>query len=229
MDGIHDVGGMDGFGAVDTTESGDTFDEEWEGVAYAAFVAGIGSGTFGLDEFRHAVERIPPADYLNSSYYDRWVRAITRLFVENGVLDPGAVRERTAAFAAGEATVPGRTDPDLLAELAAGTEDAYDPSGDGPDPRFAAGDRVVVRNVNPAGHTRCPGYVHGAAGVVRTDRGNHGLPDAAAHGEDRAEPLYNVRFDPVELWGDRADRETAVSVDLWESYLEPADEAGREE
>jgi len=222
MDGVHDVGGMDGFGPVDTAETGDTFHEEWEGVTYAAFVAGLGSGTFGIDAFRHSIERLPPADYLTASYYDRWVRAIARLFVERGVLDSTALRQRTAAFAAGEATVPERDDPELLGELAAGVVEAYDSDGDGGEPRFAEGDRVAVRNHNPAGHTRCPGYVRRAEGVVRTCRGHHTLPDAAAHGEERTEPLYNVRFDPEELWGERADRATAVSVDLWESYLSPA-------
>jgi nitrile hydratase len=223
MDGVHDVGGMDGFGPVDTTEHEDTFHERWEGVTYAAFLAGLGSGTFGIDEFRHSIERLAPAEYLTASYYDRWVRGISRLFVEKGVIDADALRERTAAIEAGEATVPDREDPDLLGELAAGVTEAYDASGDGDQPRFAAGDRVVVRNHNPAGHTRCPGYVRRAQGEVRTCRGHHSLPDAAAHGKARSEPLYNVRFQPEELWGERADRATAVSVDLWESYLRPAE------
>lgn len=223
MDGVHDVGGMDGFGPVDTTEHEDTFHEEWEGVTYAAFIAGLGSGTFGIDAFRHSIERLPPADYLTASYYDRWARGIARLFVERGVLDAADLRERTAAFAAGEASVPERYDPELLGELAAGVNEAYDAAGDGDDPRFDEGDRVVVRNHNPEGHTRCPGYVRRAEGEVRACRGHHTLPDAAAHGEARTEPLYNVRFDPEELWGERADRETAVSVDLWESYLRPAE------
>jgi len=222
MNGIHDVGGMDGFGPVDTTEGEDTFHEAWEGRTYAGFVAGLGTGTFGIDEFRHAIERMPPADYLTATYYDRWLRAVTRLFVENGVLDPGAVRDRTAAFEAGEATLPERTDPDRMGELAAGVAEAYESGGETSEPAFDPGDRVVVRNHHPSGHTRCPGYLRRAEGEVRASRGAHTYPDAAAHGEERAEPLYNVRFDPEELWGDRADRNGSVSADLWEPYLAPA-------
>ena len=222
MNGIHDVGGMDGFGPVDTAEHEETFHEDWEGRTYAAFVAGMGSGTFGIDEFRHAIERMPPADYLTATYYDRWLRAVTRLFVENDVLDPEDVREWTAAFDAGEATLPERTDPDRLGELAAGVVEAYGSAGDGADPSFEVGDQVVVRNHDPSGHTRCPGYLRRAEGEIRAYRGVHTYPDAAAHGEERGEPLYNVRFDPEELWGDRADRNGSVSADLWEPYLAPA-------
>jgi nitrile hydratase len=224
MDGIHDVGGMDGFGPVDTTEHEDTFHEPWEGETYATFVAGLGSGTFGIDAFRHSIERMPPADYLTSDYYDRWVTAITRLFVERGVLDPDAVRERTRAFADGDATVPERTDPDLIGELAAGVNDAYDSSGTPSEPAFEAGDRVVVRNHAPSGHTRCPAYVRRAEGTVRAYRGSHTYPDAAAHGDERSEPLYNVRFSAAELWGDRGDDGASISVELWEPYLRHADE-----
>lgn len=223
MDGIHDVGGMDGFGPVETSESDDVFHERWEERTYGAFVAGLGTGAFGIDEFRHAIERMPPADYLAASYYDRWLRAITRLYVESGVLDPDDLRARTEAFTTETATVPERTDPDLLGELAQGVQDAYDPSGEASAPRFEAGDRVVVRDHNPAGHTRCPGYLRRATGVIEAYRGAHTFPDAAAHGEERAEPLYNVRFESAELWGDRGDGAASIAADLWEPYLEPAE------
>ena len=224
MNGIHDVGGMEGFGPVDTAEHDDTFHEEWEGVAYATFVAGLGSGTFGIDAFRHSIERMPPRDYLAASYYDRWLTGITRLFVERGVLDPEAVEARVRAFAADEATVPDREAPELLGELGAGVREAYDSDGTDSEPAFDTGDRVVVRNHAPSGHTRCPRYVRRAEGVVGAVRGDHTLPDAAAHGDERSEPLYNVEFTATELWNERGRSGDTVSVDLWESYLRPAEE-----
>jgi nitrile hydratase len=224
MNGIHDVGGMDGFGPVDTTEHAATFHEEWEGVAYATFVAGLGSGTFGIDAFRHSIERIPPADYLTASYYDRWLTGIARLFVERGVLDSDALKARTEAFAAGEATVPDREAPALLGELGEGVREAYDSDGGDSTPVFEPGDRVVVRSHDPAGHTRCPRYVRRAEGVVTAVRGDHTYPDAAAHGDERSEPLYNVEFSAAELWGERGREGDTVSVDLWEPYLRPVDE-----
>jgi len=234
MNGIHDVGGMDGFGPVDTTEHADTFHEDWEGVTYATFVAGLGNGVFGIDEFRHSIERMPPPDYLDERYYERWIRAVTRLFVEEGVVDPEEFAARTRAFEAGVATVSERENPDLLDELVAGVREAYGSEHDERKPRFAEGDEVVVRNVHPEGHTRCPRYVRRAQGVVRAVRGTHTLPDASAHGEERAERLYNVQFDGAELWSDResgageqAEGDTAgtrVSLDLWESYLRPPEQ-----
>lgn len=224
MDGIHDLGGMDGFGPVDTTEHEDTFHHDWEGRTYTAFLAGLGTGVFGIDAFRHSIERIPPAQYLTADYYDRWLTGITRLFVENGAIDPERLRERTEAFAAGEAEMPGHSDPDVLGELAAGVAEAYDQSAPDSEAQFVAGDRVRVENHNPDGHTRCPGYLRRVEGVVEAVRGDHVLPDAAAHGDERATPVYSVRFGPEELWGDRADTATSVAADLWEPYLAPAED-----
>jgi nitrile hydratase len=223
MNGIHDVGGMDGFGPVETTETDGTFDEQWEGRAYGAFVAGLGTGAFGIDEFRHAIERMSPADYLVASYYDRWLRAITRLYVEKGILDQKNLHERTEAFAAGTETVSERTDPDILDELIEGVQEAYDPTGEASEPQFEVGDRVIVHNHNPAGHTRCPGYLRQTTGVVNEYRGDHTFPDAAAHGEERTEPLYNVQFESAELWGDRSEGAASVAADLWEPYLKPTE------
>lgn len=95
----------------------------------------------------------------------------------------------------------------------------------GPDvgrPRFAAGDRVRVREWHPPGHTRCPRYVRGKAGtVVRVD-GTHSVPDVEAHGTARRhEPTYSIRFEAAELWGD-GQRGAWVHVDLWDTYLEPS-------
>ena len=94
---------------------------------------------------------------------------------------------------------------------------------DGPAARFAVGDRVRARNLNPPGHTRLPRYVRGREGVIEALRGTHVFPDTNAHfrGED-PQPLYTVRFSAQELWGDAARAGDSVSVDLWESYLERA-------
>ena len=225
MNGIHDLGGMDGFGSVDHPDTPDTFDHRWEGEAYAAFVATLGNEIASIDEFRHSIERMPPAQYLDSSYYDRWTTAITRLLLENGVIDPETFIERTAALEAGEATVPEREEPSLLPELAAGVAASYESEATADSSTFAVGDTVIVRNDHPDGHTRCPRYARRARGEIVADRGAHVLPDARAHGDDAAEPLYQVAFDGRELWGSDADGDLEVTIDLWESYLDPAEGA----
>ena len=89
-------------------------------------------------------------------------------------------------------------------------------------PRYAAGDAVRARNLNPTGHTRLPRYVRGRAGVITAHHGAHVLPDANAHGlGEQPQALYQVRFEAAELWGGPARPRDAVHVDLWESYLEP--------
>lgn len=222
MDGIHDLGGMAGFGPVAVEADEPVFHEPWEGWTYALQVAGMGTGTFAIDEFRHAIERLPPADYLAASYYERWLAAVEQLYYEKGVLDPDEVAARMAAIRAGQYDPPADPNPAAYREIAAGLRDAFDVHRPEREPAFAVGDRVRVRNQHPEGHTRCPDYARRAVGVVAAHRGTEVVPDARAHGRDAAEPVYNVRFDAAELWGEAADG-GGVHVDLWERYLEPPD------
>ena len=85
--------------------------------------------------------------------------------------------------------------------------------------RFTSGDRVRTRGTDPAGHTRLPRYVRGAAGVVVGVAGHRPLADERARGRlVPAEPVYRVRFGAAQLFG--AGTHDLV-VELWESYLEP--------
>jgi hypothetical protein len=93
MNGVYDLGGMDGFGAVAVERDEPVFHEPWEMLGYA-----LGSlGPFTMDEARHAIERIEPRLYLSASYYDRIVIGIASLFVEKGIL----TREELEARAGG--------------------------------------------------------------------------------------------------------------------------------
>ena len=83
---MNDVGGMEGFGALTVSESDPPFHEDWEAHVHALTSALVRRGVFALDEFRDAIERMSPADYLETSYYERWFRAITTLLREKGVL-----------------------------------------------------------------------------------------------------------------------------------------------
>lgn len=220
MDGIHDVGGMDGFGDLPPDEPDDAspFHEEWEGRVYALFVAGIASGAFNLDQFRAALERQDPAFYLETPYYERWLAGVESLLLEAGVVDRDELAARAAAFERGEAETPEASEPSAD-ELTDRVAEVYQSGRDPVDPAFAVGDEVLVRKRHPGGHTRCPRYVRGVRGTVERHRGTHSLPDASARGEERAEPLYNVRFDAADLWGEGNTDADAVRIELWESYL----------
>jgi nitrile hydratase subunit beta len=86
MGRIHDVGGVQGFVLPEPELDEPPFHADWEAHVFAMNRALIGAGVYGLDEFRDAVERMPPQDYLASSYYEKWFFAVRTLCVEKGVL-----------------------------------------------------------------------------------------------------------------------------------------------
>jgi nitrile hydratase subunit beta len=86
MGRINDVGGMQGFPPLAQEIDEPPFHADWEAHVFAINRALIGHGVYNLDEFRDAIERIPPQEYLASSYYELWFRAITTLLAEKGVL-----------------------------------------------------------------------------------------------------------------------------------------------
>jgi nitrile hydratase len=95
---MNDLGGVEGFGPIDTTEDSEPFHADWEARVYALVFALLARELFTLDEFRDAIERLSPVQYLAASYYERWLAAIETLLVERGVLEADAI-ERAAASA----------------------------------------------------------------------------------------------------------------------------------
>jgi nitrile hydratase beta subunit len=207
MNGVHDLGGIDGFGPVDVEANEPVFHHAWERTVFGLTAATSAQRLRNVHTFRHAIERMEPTHYLSSSYYEHWLTATVTLLVEMGVVTLAEIETRAGGRM--PLSQPIRSDP---------TERVV-PSTEAP--RFAVGSPVVVRNLHPLGHTRCPRYVRGKRGVVVRIDGRFALPDVAAHRSEACEQYaYNVRFDGRELWGDAADMSAAVNVDLWESYLD---------
>lgn len=216
MNGAHDLGGMQGFGAVDPEPeaSESLFHAPWERRAFAITLACGMLGRWTLDQTRHARERQHPRTYLSNSYYETWLAGLTTLLSETGLLAAG---ELAAGKPARRADV---TPPDAekaRALLAKGGPTLMDPAG---APRFAVGDRVRVRNLHPNGHIRVPRYVRGRPGQIHAYHGVHVFADLNAHGRREGQPLYSVRFSARELWGPDASPRDTVFVDLWEPHLE---------
>ena len=215
MNGVHDMGGMDGFGPVIREQNEPVFHADWERRAYAVVSLVLRAAQTNVDEFRHAIERIPPARYLASSYYERWIAAAETILVEHRI----ATREELVAKE--DATV----DPRQIANAvpARGPAPVKDKSAKRPPrARFAKGDRVRARNLNPVGHTRLPRYVRGKAGIIARDWGVFVFPDTNAHHAGaKAQHCYSVSFDARELWGNPASSRERLYIDLWEDYLEP--------
>jgi nitrile hydratase len=197
VDGIHDLGGMQGFGRVVAAPGEPVFHAPWEGRVFALAGVLVARGIVTVDAFRHAIERLPPAVYLTAGYYGRWLAALERLVVEKGI-------------AAGAPPPAGTRAPGARREVAR-------------PPRFAAGDRVVAADVHPTGHTRLPRYVRGRRGVVARVHPAFVFPDTNAHGlGEHPQHVYAVRFAARELWGEEADARAVVHVDVFESHLGPA-------
>lgn len=231
MDGVHDLGGTDGIGPIEQgeDESGvePYFHEEWERDVFALLPQTMGQGLYNIDEFRHAIERMDPAHYLDSPYYEHWLHAMEDRLVEHNVISEEELQSRLEEIKLAEDPeeyIPDREDPEFTEEIldliGTGVSAMREPE----ESAFSVGDSVRVKNYHPEGHTRCPDYVRRAKGVIDEVRGTFILPDAHAHGEGESpEPVYSVRFESEELWGEEtAEENQTLYIDLWESYLEEA-------
>jgi nitrile hydratase subunit beta len=218
LNGVHDMGGMHGFGPIEREENEPVFHAEWEGHVLAMNRL---LNMYNIDEFRYGIERMNPADYLRASYYERWLATVEYNLIKAGVVRPEELSERTALLRENpDAEQPrGGSMPETAPASVAGSGEHEAEI----TPRFSPGDAVIARNVHPTGHTRQPRYVRGKRGVVHRVLGVEIFPDTNAHGlGENPQPLYSVRFEARELWGESAEPRQVVYVDLWEPYLEPA-------
>lgn len=225
MNGVHDLGGMQDFGRVEREDNEPVFHADWERRVYAISRAMRAAGLSNIDEGRHAIERMDPAEYLASSYYARWLTGRTQLLVEKGVIDESELEKRTGFFEEHpDADATAAVSKQALAAMTPRpvlVDEGYEREPVAPA-RFSPGDRVITRVTQPKGHTRLPRYARGKHGVIERLHGTHVFPDTNAHGlGEQPQPLYSVRFDAVELWGDTAEPRQTVNIDMWESYLLP--------
>jgi nitrile hydratase len=225
MNGIHDLGGMDNIGPLERESDEPVFHHDWERAVFSHAIAVLGAGYCKLDEMRRATEWMPPADYLQASYYETWLYATTLLLKEKGLVTE---QELVSGRARSKPAAPPRPPLAKEAALYAFTHPIPDSLDLDLPAKFAAGDRILVRNINPVNHTRVPRYVRGRHGVVEQVHGVFLLPDTNAHGgPDRPQHVYGVRFTARELWGDDAPAQDALHIDLFEDYLAPARDTGR--
>jgi len=221
MNGVHDMGGLQGYGPVPIEAKEALFHNPWERRALGLTVARGASGLWTSDLARSARESLPPLDYVQGPYYAIWIKALQNLLIERGLITEGEL-------ALGQAITPAVAGVRVLqaaevdAALAKGSP-TNRPSTQAP--RFAVGQRVRALKLNPQGHTRLPRYVRGHVGTVVLQHGSHVLPDQHVNNmlppfEGAAEHLYTVVFAGTELWGPQAEAGHQVSVDAWDSYLE---------
>jgi hypothetical protein len=168
---------------------------------------------------RAGIEELPPAEYLRASYAERWLMCAERRLVHKGVLtadELAAWRDRFVA--APDTEMPRAERPDALAALERAVTTTT-PMPPATTPRFAVGDLVRVKRMRPERHHRCPRYVRGVVGQVERIPGEEHVPGAPTSSDVR-EPVYTVRFDSVDLWGEQDEPAFELLIDLWQSYLE---------
>jgi nitrile hydratase len=167
---------------------------------------------------RHSRERIPPAEYLAATYYEKWLRGLEMLLVENGLVTAKELEAgRAESKAAGTSVLRA---PEVASFLRVRRLARTD---DDVRPKFRPGDGVLTRNDHPIGHTRLPRYARGRRGVVDRDHGVFIFPDTHAMTRDRKpQHCYSVRFAARELWGPGASARDSVYLDLWDGHLDPA-------
>ena len=219
MNGVHDMGGMHGFGPIAAEADEPVFQEIWEARMFGLRRAMTSPPGFTIDRSRYLGKTMPPVAYLTWSYYEHWYFATVQSLLEAGMVTMEELR--TGRAAAGR---PKRNDAMRPADV-----DHVSKAGgkfartiDTP-PCFSAGQVVTTRNMNPTGHTRLPRYARGKHGLVHRWHGAHVFPDSSARGEGECpQHLYTVTFTAREIWGDAAAPADKIYLDLWESYLDPA-------
>jgi nitrile hydratase beta subunit len=218
MNGIHDLGGMTCFGPIRREAEEPVFHADWERRVFAMNLAAL-AYLGPVDRARHAIERMEPATYLTTSYYEHWLAGIETLVQDLGYATQSEIE--TGRVEIRKETPHPPPDAAMMEALARQGMPATRDEGR-LTPRFKSGDAVRARNIENSGHTRLPRYVRGKAGVIESHHGSHVYPDTAAHDKgENAQPLYTVRFEARELWGENVERRDCVLIDLWEDYLEP--------
>lgn len=226
MNGVFDLGGTDGFGAVGPTPSEPVFHAEWERVVFGLQLSCFPAGWYTIDSFRHGIELMDPIHYLTSSYYEHWLSTIEHHGITKGHIDPDELDRRTQQYLDDPSKpLPAHDANPELIELVDGTVTMGAPADrptEAPQ-RFEVGDRVRMRSFAPRGHTRLARYVRGKRGTIVAHRGSFVYPDSSGNelGEN-PQHLYTVQFDGVELWGEgHSEPNTSSSFDAWEPYMEP--------
>jgi nitrile hydratase len=213
----HDLGGKrEFFGPIAHTPDEPPFHAEWERRVF-------GTTNFlhtllgpNIDEFRGHLALLPPEEYFGP-YYRRWIAGVERMFA--GYLSGTqtvsplkvAATSRVVRSVITRPRLPQVMNSSVMPRVIGTAKKARRPAV------FTVGDAVRVRAASPAGHTQQPDYVSGKRGCITEHRGAALFPDArVATGSTTAEHLYTVVFDSAELWGEAAEPNTEIRIELFE-------------
>ncbi|WP_323671946.1 nitrile hydratase subunit beta [Candidatus Poriferisodalis multihospitum] len=241
---VHDLGGVTGYGPVPHDPAEPPFHADWEKRVFGLLGAVTSATARRPGEFRYALERLHPDDYFKNGYFGRWLAGFEVLLDEYGVVSRSDLALRMAELrdvalleAGRRDLIPTATSQATPARRVAPVADR-NPASLPPDrptptpqrrtvrreladpPRFNVGDHVVAAAPAQPGHTRLPGYAENKLGIVVKLHPAEVLPDSTAHNRgERPQHVYCVGYDAQTLWGDEAEPNTTIHVDLYECYL----------
>jgi len=214
MDGIHDLGGKQGFGIIDRAHEDDPYHGDHDARAYGLSVSLRAERPYPIDWFRHVRELIDPVDYLTRPYFDSWLQTSLALAIDRGVLELDEVTGKKTSVTAFEDAKP--MTPEDVRQMVVTPPNFERPTNQ--KPSFAIGGKVLTDAHGHTGHTRLPAYARNAVGVIHAHHGAHPLPDAEARGQDVIEHLYTIEFLASDLFPEVTNNDV-IYLDLWESYL----------
>ncbi len=217
MNSGHDLGGMMGFGPIDTNPLDPNFHDHWEERMFALTVAMGATGRWNIDISRHARESIHPGLYMTLSYYQIWLAGLEKLMLDASLVSQQELDEGHALQPAKQVAGILHAENVMKAMMAGSPYERKTTTTN----RFDVGDKIIAKNMHPRGHTRIPRYARGKSGVIDRVHGCHVFPDSNAHGKgEDPQWLYKVRFSAREIWGDDHPGSDCIFVDLWEPYLD---------
>jgi nitrile hydratase len=228
MNGVHDMGGMHGFGPIVRKDHEPVFHEPWEGRVYGMLsrARAIMPSAYPGDN-RGYIEAIPPQTYLEMSYYERFLEALVQRAIDAGVLTAAEFDARVARYAADPTlAVPSSNDSQAVRAVRERLATQLHPETEGRAPRFKTGDAVRAINVQRKGHNRLPRYIRGKQGWIERVNGLYPIEDRQEYAKDPVpQAVYTVGFHGIEVWGPECEPNLKVYLELWEGYLSPVEEA----
>lgn len=222
MDGIHDLGGMHGFGPIPIEKEDYVFKHDWQRKSFGMTQSLAGTVPYCADMHRHKIERLPAIDYLTMDCFEKWAVATSELLKDAGLVSEAELKSGKKEFDV-DLTKHAPADPVGLVDAMKTGVDMQFPA-ETAKARFAVGDTIRVSNSSPCGHTRVPRYVRGKVGKIVGDMGVFQFADTIVAGEGpNPQHCYAVVFSTDVLWGKGAEKPTdSVYVDLAEAYIEHA-------
>lgn len=222
MDGIHDLGGMHGFGPIPIESQNYVFKHDWQRRAFGVVQAVAGNTPYCADQHRHKIELLSATDYLSLDYFEKWTIATSELLRDAGLVNASELKSGVKEFDVDLDAHAPATPAGLIEAMKKGG--SYEFPATSQPQKFNVGDRIRARSDSPSGHTRIPKYVRGKYGTVLASEGVFQFADTVAAGQGQhPQHCYLVSFTAAELWGASADgRSDDVVLNLAEGYIDAA-------